>query len=174
MRTRFLVGCLLPALLVAATACTKADDGEGVASVEGSARPSPTPSLSLLEQMQKHAQCMRAHGVPMSDPQVQSDGTPRRGRIDKAAVSEEVLGVAKQACKQYEPVIPADVMAPKLEAMRGYSRCMRAHGVEDYPDPDPDGRVQLPREQTDPDYDQAKATCDAQQAAAADSASPNR
>jgi hypothetical protein len=39
---------------------------------------------------------------------------------------------------------------------------MRANGVENFPDPDASGRIVLPPEQTDPDYEQAKATCDAQ------------
>jgi hypothetical protein len=174
MRTRFLVVCLLTLLLVTAAACAKSDDGREVASVNSSAAPSPTPSLSLYEQRKRYAQCMRAHGVPEPDPTILPDGSSRRGRYDKDAVDRDVATRAEQACRPYEAVIPAGEMAPKLEAMREYSRCMRAHGVEDYPDPDPDGHVQLPREQTDPDYDQAKTTCDAQQAAAADSASPSR
>jgi hypothetical protein len=165
---------LLVPLLVAATACTKADDGQGVASVNGSGAPSPTPSLSLYEQRKRYAQCMRAHGVPEPDPEILPDGSSRRGRYDKSSVDRDVRVRAEEACKPYEAVVPADVMAPKLQAMREYSRCMRSHGVEDYPDPDPNGRVQLPREQTDPDYDQAKETCDAQQDAIAASSSPGR
>jgi hypothetical protein len=39
---------------------------------------------------------------------------------------------------------------------------MRAHSVEDFPDPDANGRIVLPEDQTNPDDDQAKAACDAQ------------
>jgi hypothetical protein len=171
MRMRLL---LVPLLLVTATACTKTDDGQGVASAKGSAAPSPTPSLSEFEQRRRYAQCMRAHDVPEPDPEVLPDGSTRRGRYDKDAVDGDVLARARQACKAYEVVLPAAVMAPKIAAMREYSRCMRAHGVENFPDPDSKGSIRLPQEQTDPDYDQAKATCDAQQDAIAASSSPGR
>jgi hypothetical protein len=164
MRTRFLVGCLLPALLLAPAGCTKSAEGNGVASVNGSAAPSPTPSLSLFERLRRHAQCMREHDVPEPDPEVQPDGSARRGRYDKNSVDREVLARAVEACKPYEVTL-SDYGASgqgKLAEMGEYARCMRSHGVADFPDPDPAGRFQLPPEQTDPDYEQAKATCDAQ------------
>ena len=158
---RVLSAGLLALLVVAAAACSKADDGKGVASAGGSATPGATPSLSELEQGIKHAQCMRAHGVPEVDPQVGSDGNVRvGGGYDKGAVDGDVLRQAIEACKQYEPVLPADVLAQKLEAAREESRCMRAHGVENFPDPGPDLRVDIPDSvRQDPQYDEAKAVC---------------
>jgi hypothetical protein len=164
MRTRFLVVCLLPALLVTPAGCTGSAEGKGVASVNGSAAPSPTPSISVVERLRRHAQCMREHDVPEPDPEVQPDGSARRGRVDKDAVDPEVLARALAACKPYELAL-SDYGASgdaKLAELREFARCMRTHGVEDFPDPDPSGRFQLPERQTDPDYEQAKATCDAQ------------
>lgn len=163
MRTRFLVVCLLPVLLASAAACTKSAGGRNVASVNGAAAPSMTPSLSFADQGRRHAQCMREHGVPESDPQILPDGTVRvGGGYDKHTLDQEVLGNAIQACKQYEPVLSGPDGERKLAGQREYSRCMRAHGVEDFPDPDANGHIQLPAEQTDPDYEQAKAFCHAQ------------
>src|SRR3954465_12138761 len=98
MRTRVLAACLLPLLLVIAAACSKSNDGKGVASVGGSA----TPSLSPLERGIRYAQCMRQHGVPMPDPG--PDGDRRAVTGDKDAIDEDVLRKAQEACKQYQPV----------------------------------------------------------------------
>jgi hypothetical protein len=101
---------------------------------------------------------MRQHGLPMPDPEPDGDLKAMTG--DKDAIDEDALRKAQDACKQYQPVLSGPEAAGKMGMVREYSRCMRAHGVESFPDPDASGRVQLPQEQTDPDYDQAKATCD--------------
>jgi hypothetical protein len=162
MEKRVLAACLLPLLLVTATACSKSNDGKGVASVGGSATPSATANLSFQEQGRRHAQCMREHGVPESDPQILPDGTVRvGGGYDKHGLDGDVLNRAIQACKQYEPVLSGPDRDLKVAGALEYARCMRAHGVEDFPDPDANGRIQLPEEVPD-NYDQAKATCQMQ------------
>jgi hypothetical protein len=163
MRSRVLAACTLSLLLAMAAACTKSDVGNGVASVGGSATPSATPNLSIQEQGRRHAQCMREHGVPEADPQILPDGTVRvGGGYDKQELDNDVLSTATQACRPYEIVLSGPDGERKLEGAREYSRCMRAHGVVDFPDPDANGRVELPTEQTDPDYEQARAFCKAQ------------
>jgi hypothetical protein len=164
MRTRVLVGCLLPLALASLAACASPGAGKGVASVaSGSARPSATPSLSQLAQAIRHARCMRDHGVPMPDP------VERNGRIDTPVdkheymkgISWDTFDRAKAACKQYEPVLPPDVQALKLAGARAEARCMRAHGVESFPDPDPNdlGR-QLPDSVfDDPQFPEANDAC---------------
>jgi hypothetical protein len=162
MTKRFLVVCLLPLLLASAAACSKPDDGRGIPSVNGSAAPSATPSLSGLEQTLKFTQCMRAHGVPMPDPVINGDDI-RNESYDKDPVDKETVDKAEEACKQYRPVPSADQIAQKTEKSREYSRCMRQHGVENYPDPGPDGGPPLdPSVRGDLQYDQADATCSAQ------------
>jgi hypothetical protein len=160
MRTSVLAACLLPILLVTAAACAKSTDGKGVASVGGAATPGATPSLSLMEQGVRYARCMRQHGVPMPDPG--PDGNLRKPVTGKDGIDPDVVRTAEEACKQYHPVGSGSDLTLKLGAERDYARCMRAHGAEDFPDPNPDGRFPLPSEQTDPDFDQAKAFCDAQ------------
>jgi hypothetical protein len=166
MRSRVLATCALSLLLImTAAACTKPDDGEGVASVIGATTPSAAASLSFQEQGRRHAQCMREHGVPEVDPQILPDGTVRvGGGYDKHELDDETLRTAIQACKPYEPVLTGPDGDLKLASAREYSRCMRAHGVEDFPDPAANGRIELPREQVDPDYEQAKTFCRAQPA----------
>ncbi|MFE9206590.1 hypothetical protein [Micromonospora sp. NPDC007230] len=160
---RAMAACLLPLLLVGAVGCSTSADGEDVASVNGSAAPSVTPSLDTVEQGRRHAQCLREHGIPASDPQVQPNGTVRfGGGFDKGSVDAEALARAIQACRRYEPVLSGGDRDRKTAGAIEYARCMRANGVADFPDPDANGEIQLPPEQTDPDYDQAEATCRAQ------------
>jgi hypothetical protein len=164
MRKRVLAACLPLLVLVAVSACSKSDDGKDVASVNGSAAPSATSNLSETEQARRHARCMREHGVPESDPQVRPDGSVRiGGGYEKGSVDGEVLAKAIEACKQYEPVLSGPDDALKLEVLRQFSRCMRAHAVENYPDPDASGRFDVEQPvREDPQYDQAETTCDAQ------------
>jgi hypothetical protein len=173
MRKRFLVVCLLPLLLVTAAACSKSDDGKDVASVDGSATPSATTSLSRLDQMLKYTQCIRAHGVPMADPRVDGDSVSR-GRIEPG-FDKNKFDAADEACKQYEPPQEhSPDMALKEELARQFARCMREHGVENFPDPNPNGRTRVSQSVgDDPQYPQARETCDAQTDAAFASARPS-
>jgi hypothetical protein len=162
MRKRVLAVCLPALVLVVTAGCSTSNGGKGVASVSGAAAPSATPSLSVLEQGRRHAQCMREHGVPEADPQVQPDGdVSLGGGYDKHAVDDDVLGKAIEACKRYQVVLsPAD-QAKKLEGARERARCMRAHGVQSFPDPDPNdlGKPLPDAVREDPRYDQAKEDC---------------
>ncbi|MEU6430915.1 hypothetical protein ABZ860_33875 [Microbispora sp. NPDC046973] len=174
MRTRLLAVCLLPLLLGTAAACGESNDGRGVASVDGSAAASVTPSLSRLDLLTRLSQCMREHGVPMADPEVEGD-TVRQGRYEKGAVSEDTEIKAEEACKQYRPPQERGPgMDLKKELARRFARCMREHGVEKFPDPDPDGPTRVSSEVgADPRYPQARQACDAQTDAAFRSMRPS-
>ncbi|TMC11365.1 MAG: hypothetical protein E6J41_06185 [Chloroflexi bacterium] len=66
------------------------------------------PTQQQLDQMTKFSQCMRDHGIPMSDPQVQSGGgvsirvspPPGGERIDP---NSDQFKQAQQACARYQP-----------------------------------------------------------------------
>jgi hypothetical protein len=157
----------VPLVLMLAVGCGKTQD-KGVASVDGSSQPnaatSPMPSLSARDRQFKYAQCMREHGVPMSDPVFSGDNvefsmpTPRPDRATQDK--------AQAACGQYQGggnggAPPAE----KTDAMRQYSQCMRQHGVEHFPDPGANGDIQLDKSvQDDPQFPTAKTTCDAMMA----------
>lgn len=156
MMKRLLAAALLPLLLIMAAACARSTDGPGVATVSTPGAPSPTPSLSQLEQALRYTRCMREHGVPMLDPD--ANGDLRGADGSKGALDPDTVDRAQQACTPYRPV-DAAADALRLEKAREYSRCMRRNGVDGFPDPDADGQVVLPDEITDPDYDHAKAFC---------------
>jgi hypothetical protein len=169
VRTRVLVGCLLPLALAAGAACSKSAGGRGVASIQ-SARPNVTVSLSDLAQATRWARCMRAHGVPIPDPVSNGHGDYQYPG-DKGAIAQaggDAIDSATNACKALQPVIPPDEVAAKLAQAREEARCMRAHGVENYPDPNPDsftnvlgrGGGEIPESvHQDPQFPDARAAC---------------
>ena len=156
MTKRVLLAGVLPLLLLTVAGCGGSRDGTGVAAVNTAGAPSPTPSLSQLEQALRYTRCMREHGVPMLDPD--ANGDVRGVDAGKGSLDPETVGAAQRACSGYQPV-DAAADALRLEKAREYSRCMRRNGVEDFPDPDANGQVLLPDEITDPDYDHAKEFC---------------
>ncbi|GAA2374097.1 hypothetical protein GCM10010170_076990 [Dactylosporangium salmoneum] len=154
-------------LLAGASACGGPTGGNGAA-------PAATASLHGIDLARRHAQCMREHGVPEEDPKENPDGSIEHQRYDKDAVDQATLGAAIEACRPYEPVLQGPGADEKIGILRDYAKCMRERGVEDFPDPDANGRIQLPEEQTDPDYDTAKAYCDAHTTTRSPSAAAKR
>jgi poly(3-hydroxybutyrate) depolymerase len=163
MKKPILALCLPILALVVIAGCSKSDDGNGVATVAGATPPTATANLSVLEQGRRHAQCMRDHGVPEADPRVNPDGgVSVGGGYDKHTLDQNVLDQAIEACKLFQVILSPEDQALKLAGAREVAQCMRSHGVESYPDPDPnDLGKSLPDEvRDDPDFDQARAICD--------------
>jgi hypothetical protein len=105
---------------------------------------------------------MRDHGVPEADPRVHEDGgITVGGGYDKHELDQDVLDKAIEACKPYQVVFSPEVMAMKLAGARETAKCMRAHGVENFPDPDPnDLSKSVPDAvRDDPQYDEARDIC---------------
>jgi hypothetical protein len=163
---RIAVAACLPLLALAlAAGCSRSAAGHGVASANGSARPSATPTGSFADQARRHAQCMREHGIPEADPVIGPDGGVHAGGgYDKHQLDDNVLKNAIAACKQYEPVLTGADAELKRQGALGLAQCMRAHGVPNFPDPDANGRLDtdLPGLQDDPDYGEAWAYCRSQ------------
>lgn len=141
---------ILPVVLLLLGAACSTDDEAG---------PAPTPT-SFLEQGIRYAQCMRANGIPnFPDPETNGDSVRIRA-VDKNSVDVATLAAAQDACRQYAPVLSDADGAQKLDAARYESRCMREHGVADFPDPDGTGHAELPQAvRDDPQFEQAKAIC---------------
>jgi hypothetical protein len=96
------------------------------------------------------ANCVRSHGVPnFPDPSGNGHGGIQIQQRDRSGSgpSTEVNGVpinapafksAMQACSKYEPNggAPSAAQTAKLKAKAlAMSRCMRSHGVPNFPDP---------------------------------------
>jgi hypothetical protein len=92
----------------------------------------PSSSGSAGTQAVKYADCMRANGVPnFPDP-------GSNGALPNPA--SPGFRAAKKACAKLQPVGlqlhgPPIPSAAELRAARAFARCMRAHGLSQFPDP---------------------------------------
>ena len=90
-------------------------------------------------------QCARSHGMPnLPDPQVDSDGQAHfPNGVPKPPDS------VRRACQWIYDRLPASAGGDKgrpptdLQALLRFARCMRQHGIADFPDPKADGTFPL-------------------------------
>jgi hypothetical protein len=115
-----------------------------------SAHPS---NVNLAEALHQAGQCMRQHGISgLADPTVGSDGQVDLNKSQLLEAPKSVQGRAVTACRaafaqaQAATGHPAaNAGPPSLAQVRAFSRCMRAHGIPNFPDPAPGtGEVTLP------------------------------
>ncbi|WP_203710665.1 hypothetical protein [Asanoa siamensis] len=130
----------LIALALGLAACGSAGPPPGVATAGGG---TPTADASAAaaddgEQGRAFAACMRENGIDMPDPQPGAEGGlgVALDKLDKTKVLDAV-----DACRDLMPGGGKDVkLGPEqIERQRVLAECMRANGVPDFPDPDPDG-----------------------------------
>jgi hypothetical protein len=83
----------------------------------------------------RYAQCMRAHGVPGFPDPSQGGAT----ELSKSTVNSPQFQSASQACQSLVPGgAPQGGGSPSPQMQSrflSFARCMRAHGVPDFPDP---------------------------------------
>jgi hypothetical protein len=81
--------------------------------------------------------CLREQGLSL-EQYTAEDGTTR-WRPDKRRNDPAKISAAAQACRALRPGSGDATEAPTadLEANRRYAACVRAHGVPEFPDPDP-------------------------------------
>jgi hypothetical protein len=135
-----LVAAALACLALVAAACSSSASpgaGAGAAGGGGSGKPS---ALAF-------SRCMRAHGItafpdPNSQGQIGISGGPGTG-IDR---NSPQFKAAMEACRPLLPPPPSDNPAQQAKMKAGnlkYARCMRAHGISDFPDPNSQGQLQI-------------------------------
>jgi hypothetical protein len=169
MRRRWMLA-LAPLLAAGLTGCGRQTGNDGVASLSGtgatpSSSSSATPSSEqdLRASMVKFAQCMRQHGVTMPDPKVNGGGVAIN---IPAGTAKSAVDKAQAACKKYLPNGGEPPrMDPKVtEQLRQLAKCMRANGVPKFPDPSPNGGIQIDGGKTgidpnDPTFKAAEKKC---------------
>jgi hypothetical protein len=129
-------------------------------------RPSASVAAGQAGNPVAFSRCMRAHGVPSyPDP-------GRNGAIPKESLQQLGVGLrgfrhAQSACKNLLPnggsgPAPAQMQQVRVQAL-DYARCVRAHGVPNFPDPDRTGRIPDPGtvgiNQGSPKFEAANAAC---------------
>jgi hypothetical protein len=139
VKAKFRLAVVLPALLVALAGC-------------GGANGNDIPTDRDQERARELAQCMRDHGVEVPDPESGPDSPVTVGPGRNGAADEKTKA-ALEACREFMPN-GGELTTPdpqQLEQARAYAQCMRDHGVGTFPDPQPDGGIQLGDAGVDPD-----------------------
>jgi hypothetical protein len=110
--------------------------------------------------------CARANGMPnLPDPQIDSNGRasfPNGTPAPPASV--------RRACQSIYDRLPASARGDEqrppvdLQALLRYARCMREHGVTDFPDPDAEGNFSAQPGSTNlnpnsPSFQRAEQAC---------------
>ena len=144
--------------------CGSEPGPSGVASAGGpngsTVSPTATASLSNYEKAVKFAQCMRAHGVDMPDPEPGGGG---RIRLGGPGTDPAKTQAALEACRQFSPVGDGSgrVDPQAAERMRKFAQCMRENGVAEFPDPEPGGGIRIDAKVgQDPDLPAAQRECE--------------
>jgi hypothetical protein len=153
-------------LMVTLAGCAARNGGDGVATANNgkpTATPSSQPPTNNEDAALKYAQCMRQHGMSwFPDPKPDGRMTVEvpKGQ-DKSKVD-----AAMEACKKYLPNggNPEKMDPEALERARQMSKCMRDHGVPNFPDPNANGEIQLDGSKLgmgpgDPKFDAAERAC---------------
>lgn len=129
----------LPALLAAAIVSLLA---VGCGPLPGQTAAAPRPSPNVAQVAHQLAQCIRAHGDPsLPDPIIDAQGNPQLPP-GTATPPPSALQACSSLVAQLQHAAPTDHPDPNL--MRQFARCMRAHGITDWPDPDAEGRFHMP------------------------------
>lgn len=105
----------------------------------GSSPSSSTPAGGSTDYQKAvaYAQCMRSHGVP-SYPDPDSQGQFPPVQLGRNGVSQQAVQSAQNDCRHLQPgggAGTAQQQQAKLTQALDFARCMRAHGVPDFPDP---------------------------------------
>jgi hypothetical protein len=134
--------------VVALAGCGGGGKPSGVASLTGSSGNGgggPTTTVSKADIAKLYANwaaCMRQHGVNMADPTIDGQGGASINVTggDKASMSQAMtacqsLNDAAQRASTGGKPMPK----PDPSKMLAFSKCMRAHGLPDFPDPNTNG-----------------------------------
>jgi hypothetical protein len=148
-RLAVLVGALALALGVAA--CGGGAKTGGVASLNGSDKPTATTNAGGSSDPKQaalaFARCMRQHGIDMPDPKFDANGRVTqelKGGPGKNGPDDPKFKAAQQACQKLMPNggRPTKPNPQEQQQMLQFARCMRQHGI-DMPDPGPNGGIEV-------------------------------
>lgn len=105
-------------------------------SAGGSSPAASGSSSSSGSQLVAYARCMRAHGVTDYPDSGAVTGATPGSDLDP---DNPTYQAARQACQSLHPTIHQNQSqaAQNLAAGLAFSKCMRQHGITNYPDPGP-------------------------------------
>ena len=117
-------------------------------STQGSSSSTSSPAAAQGNRTLDYSRCMRSNGVP-NYPDPNSNGNLSKGSAQAFGVGTSQYQAAEQACSHLLPTsgsasltqclmtgdCPQSVVQPALEEGRKFAKCMRRHGVPNWPDP---------------------------------------
>jgi hypothetical protein len=133
------------ALGMALAGCGGGASTASVASVSNTTKSSSAGAKAQATGLLAYASCMRSHGVP-SFPDPTSGGGSSKEAAVKAfkEVSDSQVQAAQTACQHLQPnggePSRAEV-AQHIGDLLAFARCMRTHGITNFPDPTSRGEV---------------------------------
>jgi hypothetical protein len=124
----------------------------GVASVASSTTAATTTAAAAATSgssqggsLAEYATCMRSHGFNFPDPVTFGSSAGIRAAKSQMAqiaaneTTSATFAAAQRACVKYAPpgISPPRVSPQEMQKLLAVSRCMRAHGIPNFPDPNP-------------------------------------
>lgn len=140
---------MTPLLILGPAGCTFGGGGGGKdGGKDGGGKTTAQQAADDMTKMRKYAQCMRENGVPMVDPQTDGHGGITVGVSGSGAgkaPDKQTMDKAQSACSRLMPNggKPPKAKPEDVAKMRAMSKCMREHGITDFPDPDPNGDIKI-------------------------------
>jgi hypothetical protein len=152
-RSPVLAGLLAVAALSLLAAGCGGGSAPGVASIVSSTVPGATGSSAPANALLVAGRCLRQHGLAnLPDPSIATEG-PAKGQaiLDKQALhafSQPVVTRAMVACaaalSQAKIYSSSSARTPQqIQDGLAFSRCMRRHGISNFPDPNGQGSFNL-------------------------------
>jgi hypothetical protein len=165
---------LAAAASLGVAACGGGSRSPGVASLSGAAHSTTTTTLprgTPTQLLDEWASCMRQHGDPnQADPTIDSSGVIHIVMASTGSAPEIGKG-SNSPCDSYLHAASIGLGGrtaterPSYSKLLSYSKCMRSHGIPDFPDPSPGGGLSLqsgPGSDLDPHsatFQSASKTC---------------
>jgi hypothetical protein len=164
-RTGLLVSALL-AIALLATGCAGGSNGPGVAGQGASSTPSASPSGDPRAAELAYSKCMREHGIAdFPDPQPGGGIAIQAGPGGDLGPDNPQFKAADEACKSLLPTPSEEDQQRDFADMLRYAKCMREHGIADFPDPKPGQGISISADQgsdldpNNPQFQAANKAC---------------
>jgi hypothetical protein len=163
---RVLLVALIACLAVVAAGCG-GTTGSGVAHLETSTAPTNTGTAAVSGSRSPvaYARCMRSHGVPtFPDPnskgQVSSSSIPNLNSPQYRKAQEVCRALLPQGYTGQGGSPTGGSLTPQQQAQfLQYARCMRTHGLPNFPDPTSSGLTLSDIDPNSPRFQVAQKVC---------------
>jgi hypothetical protein len=134
--TALITTTVLALLAAACSGSSPSSTGSGGSSNAGE----PVSSQAASSKPVAFSHCMRSHGVPTFPDPTRRGGVPKV-TSQQVGVSNSQFQVAQRACAHL--LQPTQAQVPQImSGMLTFARCMRSHGVPNWPDPSTDSSGQ--------------------------------